>query len=370
VPTYECSCGAKYRFSQAHVGKRGKCKKCNAVFTLIDENAPIPVADEPELTVSVRIDSTTARQAGVAQSMLPPGGAPSSVGSSDGELDALTERGPGGYFRDLFWSFLFATYPRDLTIFLIFGAVLALGDGFFGFAASGTVLFAGGLFLGAFLFLMWLVFKGWFAGVRFAIVESAAAGDQHLPDYNVTADWFDDYLVPAFQWFFSWVIVLIPAGVYMIYYASNHPVGVMVSVGLDNTAPVATPTVFEQIPFLILAGAGLFVWPMVILCVALGGLSTIVRFDLLLISIVRTLPVYLLTVAIVYAAEGGGVMLRGIIYDAIAPPSLSGGSAPFGQRVMAAGAGDAAYLYLSIVMLRAIGLYYYHFNRRFAWNWG
>ncbi len=366
MPTYECLCGAKYKFSDAHLGRKSKCKKCDAVFTLAAENDPIPFAEDSPL--EGHIDSVSARQAGVAQTVIPPPTAPGQQVIIERE-DQEPSKGPGGYWHDLFWSFLFATHPHDLAIFLTFCIVLGIGDAFFAVIGSGGVMFVGGILVGGLLLLMWLIFKGWFAGIRFAILESAAAGDPHLPNNALSTDWYEDYLVPAFQWFMSRLIVLVPVGLFIIDYVSNHPVGIMAAFGLDLMAPVGTQTIYGEVPFWVLGGLGLFLWPMVVLCVALGGLTTIARVDLLIVSIFRTLPAYLVTVVIVYAAEVGGYALRELIFDAIAPVTLSGQNAPFTTRVIAAFAGNIAFVYLSIVMLRAIGLYYYHFKHRFAWNW-
>ncbi len=369
MPTYKCLCGAKYRFSDAHLGRKSKCKICDAIFTLTADDAPIPVVDESPL--EVMIDSETARQAGVAATFIPPPTAPGAQVIIERE-DEEPAKGPGGYGQDLFWSFLFATHPNDLAIFVAYCLILGIGDGFFGLTTGGGFggfMLVGGIMVGGFLLLTWFIFKGWFASVRFAILESAAAGDEHLPNTTFSSDWYEDYLLPAFQWFMSWFLVLAPVGLFMIHYMANHPVGIMAAFGLDLVAPAGTPTIYTEALFWVLGGLGLFLWPMVVLCVALGGLTTVFRVDLLVASIIRTLPAYLVTVVIVYAAEVGGYMLRELIYDAIAPLAAGGARAPFGTRVLAAFAGNAAFLYLSIVMLRAIGLYYHHFKHRFAWSW-
>jgi len=227
VPNYECDCGAKYRFSDAHVGKQAKCKKCNKVFTLAGDSDPILVADDPNLTGEV--DQVLARRAGVSPTTLslPPGKRVIIEKSVD-----LIEHGPGGYWGDLLWSLLFAAHPPDLVVFLVVCAVISVLDGFFG--ATGSLLF---FWHGVLFLIAWVVFHGWYASIRFAVVESAAGGDPHLPSMNMSGDWFDDYLVPAIQWAMSWVIIAIPAGIYAIYFVARAGPAPPASGGLLTGAP-------------------------------------------------------------------------------------------------------------------------------------
>jgi hypothetical protein len=101
--------------------------------------------------------------------------------------------------------------------------------------------------------------------------------------------------------------------------------------------------------------AGMVLWPMLALSVTMGGFSTLARVDLMALTIVKSLPVYLFTVAVVF----GAFLVLGVL-DVV--------KEVFGlfAAVIVIGAG----LYLQIVALRMIGLYYHHFKHRFAWSWG
>lgn len=361
MPRYECVCGAKYRFSEAHRGRKGKCRKCDAVFTLVDESDPIPIAGEPEIKVS--IDSMSARQAGVAQPILYPSIAPGPCVIIKSDEDTRA-KGPGGYWQSLLWTGLFAAQPRDLAIFLIICVIVSAFEGLFGFTST--------MFMGTGILLLgvWLLYKGWYASVRFAVVASAAAGDEHLPDLALGSNWLEDLFVPAIQWAGSWVAVMLPAIGFTIYYAYSLGGNQWSSSWILGTPAPNAFNVVDENAFWGCVGLGLFMWPMTILCVALGGLSTLWRIDLMCLTILRTLPVYLLTVVIVVASEGGGLLLQTAIYSSIAPLNASGGLAPLGDRMIAAFSSNAIRVYATIVMLRAIGLYYHHFKHRFTWNWG
>lgn len=361
MPSYECACGAKYRFSDAHAGRKSKCKECGAVFTLARDDDPIPVADAPELNLD--IDVVTARAGGVAQTIIPPSTAPGPAVIIEKDEDDPTQ-GSGGYWSALLWSVLFASQPGDLVVFLFITAILSVFDGVFGFT---SFLIMGG---GPFVLLVWFIYKGWYASVRFAILQSAAAGEEHLPNINITGDWVEEYIVPALQWAGSWLVVALPVIAYVVLFISNSGLTVFEALGIGFVPPAPIEVLASEVSFWLAIAVGIFIWPMVILCIALGGLSTVLRIDLMCISILRTLPVYVLTVLIVLVAEVGGYVLRGTIYSAIAPLTTTGGLAPLGDRMIAACSSNAVYVYVTIVMLRAIGLYYHHFKHRFAWNWG
>jgi hypothetical protein len=97
---------------------------------------------------------------------------------------------------------------------------------------------------------------------------------------------------------------------------------------------------------------GLFLWPMTVLCFALGGVSCLGRLDLLVVTIAKTLPVYLLTVLLVNGVD--------LIVTFFTPDGPFSGPT-FLHRVVQ--------VYADIFAMRVIGLYYAHFKRRFAWSW-
>ena len=94
---------------------------------------------------------------------------------------------------------------------------------------------------------------------------------------------------------------------------------------------------------------------MTALCVAMGGFSTLARYDLLVVTVLKSLPVYVLTAGAVFVALSRNYLLAAVV-DVL---GILGGAV-----LIAIG------LYLEIVAMRMIGLYYHHFKHRFAWSWG
>ncbi len=106
---------------------------------------------------------------------------------------------------------------------------------------------------------------------------------------------------------------------------------------------------------------GMFFWPIVLLCVALGGFSTLRRMDLIVQTVFRTLPAYLITVAMVFGTEA--------LKQALARTGTGIGAIAGGVLLLSFLSTGIA-IYFEIIAVQLIGLYYHHFKDRFAWSWG
>ena len=344
MPRHTCDCGARYRFPESSIGKRSKCKQCGAVFTLVDdENGVIPVAEDtgasPDVAPEPGVGPLTTAQGEV----FAPAGSPASihsVGSGAGQIagDALKP----GFSTDVLWTFLFPASPGNLVTFVVIWVVMLIIP----FASLGVL--AGGL--------IGVLINGWYAAFRLAVLQSAAAGEHDLPSPAFSRDLVDDLIYPLFQWIGSWVVVYIPACVYLLLACLGGNVDPfdalrMAFGGIERVFHQAggQPPVFS-----ILVCVGAFLWPMIVLCIALGGFQTVYRLDLIVSTIIRTFPVYILTVLLMF---GAAFLQRTLIVSA------SGVSMRF---VISVG----VTVYFDIVLMRLIGLYYYHFKDRFAWSWG
>lgn len=349
MPRYTCECGVRYRFPDSAVGKRGKCDKCGAVFTLEpDEEGPIPIADEPPVVDEFAAAAervSAAVQAGVQSRSgpptLPPGVSPPVVVIESASEEASS--GLGGYFGALLSTLVFVKRPHNLVIFIIVWALLCL---------EGIILPAARL-IG--IVGIWIIL-GWYCAFRFEVIVEASAGEQDLPVFNPTAGGWEGILLPLFRWIGSWAIVFVPALLVFFVTAgiagslSVATLGTLLSGGVSGM--VQGTVVGGAIVFVVLVLAGLFIWPLFILCVAIGGFATVSRVDLMIATIIKTFPIYLLTVAIVFGTEFTEPVFA----------RLPGGHI---GRVLAIG----IELYLELVALRAIGLYYHYFKHQFAWSW-
>jgi hypothetical protein len=250
--------------------------------------------------------------------------------------------GRRGYVSDLIASFFFPSHVGNLVTFMIVWLLLAMSITVLPFAG---IVGAGGIF----------IIAGWYSAFRFGVIAESAAGKEELPDFSFDEGWWDGVVSPFLNWVGSWVIVCVPAVIVM--WIESGPgwstVGETLGLLSGGVAAIIQNTYLAgswiQLAALCL---GMFVWPFIALCFALGSGSGLGRLDLLIETMVRTLPVYVLTVALAYLP----------VVVELSAKSVQPG---FATAAMFTGAA----LYLEIVGLRAIGLYYHHFKEKFAWSW-
>ncbi len=363
---HQCPCGAKYKFEPQHAGKRAKCKRCGAVFVVpTEEQHPdmIPIADAP---VGLMEEVAAAVQRGAppppppVPGPFPPGmTAPPPVVIEPPEdiSEPLAVPGEGGdYASSLAQSFLFASSANNLVIFVIMWVLLLVSE-LLPHAPGLGIL---GMFLTIAVIITIFVIYAWYCAFRLNTIIEAAQGEADLPALTFTDGFLEDGLIPLFRWVGSWLIALAPAivfaavtGAYALIQWSQAAggIGALLAEAADG-APV----------FLALLGAGLFFWPMIVLCVSIGGFSTLGRPDLIISTIFRTFPAYILTVVMVFGTVAMAWFMAAAMQGTGTTPNLSD---VLVKSVFLVGVG----LYLDIVAMRAIGLYYYHFKNRFAWDW-
>ncbi|MDO8632069.1 MAG: hypothetical protein Q7R41_16420 [Phycisphaerales bacterium] len=337
MPKLQCVCGAKYRFADSAVGKKAKCKRCGAVFTLEADDGPIPIADDPP---DVSDSPLTDRPRVSGPSPFPP---------SPPNVDSLTPA--RGYGESILWTIFFPSSIRNLLTFFAIWIGLTVG---------WMLPWFGSIFVTL-----------WYAAFRFAVIESAAAGDKSLPEVGFSRDDLFDAFSDALRWLGSWAIALAPALIYFILEAGSGAGSAQQTVtalagGIAGLLPGsgADPT------FVTLLAAGLFMWPIMVLVITLGGFECLYRVDLLFITIVRSFPAYLVTLALVFGATAVEEVLNNAVSAGAATGTGGGIGTAIGGYLAAYALSVGITLYCNIVMLRAIGLYYHHFKHKFAWDWG
>ena len=242
------------------------------------------------------------------------------------------------YFKACLASFAFMMEPGDLITFLIVAVIAALQI-VIGFAP----LFG---FIGVF------IVQGWICSFFFNVLVSAAGGQKDLPDLALTGGWVDDIIAPFFKFVGTWVLVLAPAIAYGVWAAA--------AAASAATAGATPPPALAPI-FFVLMGLGIFLWPITVLIVALGGFSCFLRPDRIALTIARSLIPYIV-VCIMTAIPVVATYYIEFLLDA---------STAIGGNVFVMEAVSwVLTIYCWIVAMRCIGLYYHHFKSRFAWSWG
>jgi hypothetical protein len=265
------------------------------------------------------------------------------------------------YSSDVLWSFLFPTALGNMLMFLGLWAVFCFAQ-----AAASPMRFI--------YFICWFILFGWYAAYRFDILESAAAGDEDLPSPMATRDLAADLVAPLLGWIGSWLVVMIPAGLYIAYLVDKGTLGVpdignILMGGLRGVLGGSTWGHPVLTTFIVL---GLVAWPMVVLCIAVGGFPTLYRLDLILKTVVQTMPGYVTTILLVALTLG----LETVAHVGGLPWAAPRWRPPGAPVPVAAGfsmkwfvLSVGLHVYMDIVRMRLIGLYYYHNKRNFAWSW-
>ncbi|MCP4593382.1 MAG: DUF4013 domain-containing protein [bacterium] len=347
MPTTQCICGVRYKFPSGAEGRKARCKKCGEVFRIADGNGPIPMAES---------DGLTGGGAGLAEtgsnSMIEGQTTVSTAMDPDrGDGTALPRLRPRtGFWADIAWVILFFANPTSLVMFLVAWAMMG-----FRWLVGFTPLVG---------WFFQLCVTGYIIGWYMSIIPETASGEDDLPSFSGDGGLFEDSVKPALAYCATYVVLMIPAVVYaLLVVEALGGVGVVDLLFVDVGSILESGSV-ALVPLFALVFLGLFFWPIALMCVSMGGFWSILRIDLLLIAVVRTLPAYTLIFAMVVAAT----LLPGLITEAISSRIGLGGGLSRGAFITAV-ASSAVGVYFWIVTMQLIGLYYRHFKRRFPWDW-
>lgn len=367
--SHRCVCGQAYRLPDSSAGKKARCKKCGVIFE-VPKPEPVPRSNPDDFLLA---EFTNATQRPVQKTALvreveseADYDAPREYASSPHRPESATAApeydGSAGrmskYLQDVLWSFLFPTNPSNLIVFIIVWLVLCF---------SATLLAAAGPFG---MFGQLIVF-GWYAAFRFNCLAAAAGGDEDLPSLSMSEGLAEDIALPALRWLGSWFLVLIPALGQALYSIQDGTMtsGELVSALAGGLAGLLGGASGGVMLFVGLICAGLFLWPIVALCIGLGGWDSVARVDLMALTLGRTILAYIPTVGLVF----GTAFLSYWLQEMLAARMVAGKTglgammgAVWAWVVLVVAIG----LYFEIVAMRAIGLYYRHFKSRFAWDWG
>ena len=316
-----CQCGARYRIPEKLAGKRLKCKKCAGP---IDVPVPDPPEDADAYVVDVLTDEPTILPdvvvAGPAAAAAPAGASSRSAPFEPSHLPA--------YLKDCVASLMFFAESGNLLRFIVVAAIAMLQP-----------LLLYGLCIGL---IAWIIVFGWILSFLFNVMLNAANGERDLPELTLIEGPVDTIVVPCFKYLAAGVAVFWPAVVF----------GIVNPEAVEQEEPI----------FLLVIAACLFFWPMAMLMVGIGGVSSFARVDLMIRTLIRTfVPYFLVCVLSAGVFAASWYISRSLI--------SSGGKAsehPIALQCVLQVLG----LYFWVLAMRFIGLYYHHFKSRFAWTWG
>ncbi|MCP4250539.1 MAG: hypothetical protein GY778_26140 [bacterium] len=348
MPRYTCACGARYRLPEGSGGRQARCKKCGKIFT-IPADKPAPVAPPDDDYWDFEKHSSGPPPAGPSPSApLPPtdshgtGVAPSDSPYNPDELVAMGRAATAapsrqrGFWADVGWTFGMFTEPGNLIMLIIIWFLHGILPYVIVAPCIGIICA--------------LIVYGWLCSYWFNVIVEAAYGEDSLPSLSLTEGLMDDVIAPLFKFLGASVLAWAPAIV------------CAVALSLITSVSFGQVTADPETLLVVLVAVSMFLWPMVLLVTAVGGLGAVFRLDLLAATVARTLLPYL-AVCLLFAGAWALEQFAEPIASWITGGQIS-------DYLITGILTALVQAYFSVVSMRIVGLYYHHFKERFAWSWG
>lgn len=329
MTTYTCSCGAKYRFELRLSGRRARCRRCRTPFR-------VPSPDEQQDLLAFVEDPAAEPQAMTAAAAAP---LPPLRPASD---EPLPSHGPSPWARDLY---AMACFPRNLSETLrLLGiiAVMALSAAYLTMSLASGFHFTRAIIFGA-------IIEGSLLSFAICALQQEAHGERDLPAFPFTfvpdiMEVWHTQIAPLLAFLASVAIAGAPWLIFFLVLRSQPS-----AVG-GGFAPAERAVLYA------LAGCGALLWPLIVMVIALGGFSRLIRLGWGFVAMAHSLPAYLGTVALVYGATAIGWLAQNIRLGEGRLPAIA-------SIVLAA----AIHVYTAVFSMRAIGLYYRRNAKLFQW---
>lgn len=353
---YKCGCGAYIKLPETAAGRKARCKACGEVFTVpaaaanpavhaSAAKAPAPSRAGDEASWLMQLSESEANAAGELvrpsavtlnidddEPVRRNAAAPYEPPREDRDWISGPQR---SFWEDLLSSFVFILDGGNVVVFVVmlcvslFGMVVDFAPGFLSLIGN-------------------MLIGGYFCAFYMSTILEVASGEDELPSVSIS-NIGEDILMPLVRYVGTWAMVLLPALATLIFAAYTS----------GDWDEFFSPDGWHWTAALVLGVGGLALWPVVVLCVAIGGgfsglwPHTIIRTALSApLQYLAILSVLLVAVALTFALP---LLEQYAAFTFPGPP-------------IAAGALQAALsLYAMIVAMRAIGLFYRHCKHKFPW---
>ncbi len=272
--------------------------------------------------------------------------------------------GYAGFLAEVAGSLAFIRKPGNIVLFVVLWFVLIVRE-----VAILAAPFTGYILL-VMTLLAILILTGWYQAFRMNIVAWSAGGEDDLPELSISGDWWDDIILPCLRMVAAYIFSFLPfwllAGT--LYLRMCNAVAANPGLLGGGKSSVVVPDASAVVLLAAFYLVGKLVWPIAVLVVSCGSAGGLLQLDLIVATVAKTLPAYLLTVVAVCATDLLGWLATAYIMS-------QGGDEPIWKQNLATFlllplVVVGAKLYFDIVAMRAIGSYYRFFKGRFAWDWG
>jgi predicted Zn finger-like uncharacterized protein len=367
------ACQARYRVPNAAAGKRTTCKRCGESFRIAA--AAESTRPRVELTdLEALADGSAVEQAhlprirsadpsglGQASVALLPDGA--SMSLADAEAQPTVGTGYRAYLAELVRSLFFFRRPAAILTFAMLWLLLALREVMQTASSLVPVYLVSGL-----IAMAAFVISGWYMAFQAKLVVSAAGAERDLPGLSMDEGMWDGVVVPFYRMFAAGVFALLPAGIFLCSLIARMTAAAAANPSALLAGASPMPGTSAVVVLTILALVGLFFWPMMVLIVSCGeSVVALFQLDLIVATVLKSFPAYLLTVLAVYASFGVRVAVIASVWahtDQTKNPLDDWANVLLLPALFA-----GISLFFDIVAMRAIGYYYCCFKHKFAWSW-
>jgi predicted Zn finger-like uncharacterized protein len=354
------ACQTRYKVPNAVAGRRAKCKKCGQPFQI-----PVAPPDSGRLsltTLTPADDDSTVIQTRPRPNEKPAagkGGKGLRLRSEAEEKETAARSVWRPFMRGLVGCIWAPFLPLNIAPFVIVWVLLTvIKPALWSFLICTPVGYA-----------LWAIVSGWYFSFQFNTVVNAADGKDELAALGPSG-FMDDIFIPLLKLGLTRLLALLPAAIFVAAliltrggsFRTARGIGPALSplniylTSAGTPADAATPIIT-----LVLLAAGLAFWPMLVLAV-LGGARDMFRLGQIVRTLRRTAAAYACVVLTVFAAAAVGIVLG------VALPWDDGPAAEINLTHMLVFPALLALadVYLTVIAMRATGLYYYHFKQKFA----
>ncbi|HCO23563.1 MAG TPA: hypothetical protein DIT97_11075, partial [Gimesia maris] len=277
-------CGKNYKVQDEAAGKKLRCKECGETIKIPEPEAEFGDGDD----FSKLLDDAVEEEAKARTIRRPVRKPMVKAEKYDGDEDGpVTAKKENNYTQDLVQTFLFLLDPGNLFTFVLICMLLFAKDIILPFAAILGLIGQ-------------LIILGWYSNYRFSVIYESATGRKELPELSPEEGFF----FPMLQWIATWFMVHFPAMLFLAY-AVNFEGFLLLKIlmiGVDHEALTDLLTGGQIAILISLYSAGLFFWPILALCVAVGGFETVLRIDLMLLTILKSFAAYFFTAGAMFVS--------------------------------------------------------------------
>jgi predicted Zn finger-like uncharacterized protein len=360
------TCNTRFKVPEDKLGRRVRCRKCAAVFQIVSDERPLVAPSLDDLPLEQLARGETVANAPTAAPVVAPSSAPLGAATALPDLPPANNDAPRpsvlalltGYIRAIAAAPLVMFKPSCIGVLAMICVLKLLAE-----ATSVGICF---------LWIVFLILQGWYVTYLLSVVVSGAANDDSLPGMTMDGGFIDGVVLPLLKFVSTVLFSLAPLAVVLIASVVNEQLDLEPAVTawvqaltfkFSGLLELDAQTQLAAWPALIV---GLVFQPMMLLIVAVDSVRSLVRVDLMAVTMIKAAPGYVVLLLVCAACTTAPVLAALSLLPLIAVAEGLG----WGARLSLAALTVCLQVLFSVFQMYVTGLFYHHFKSRFAWSWG